>query len=68
MEFEEVYEGCKEYIPSLSTVQKKAIQYAIGIISIFIAIILLLVFIYILQQVPHQQVAKFGINKPKRFS
>jgi len=50
-------------IPSLSIICEKANQYSKT--CLFTFIILFLVFIYLMQQVPHWQVAQFGITNPK---
>jgi uncharacterized protein YjbI with pentapeptide repeats len=64
MDLREAVEKYKQSkIPSLSTTCEKASHYSKT--CLLIAIILFLIFIYLIQQVPHWQVAQFGITNPK---
>ena len=64
MDLREAVEKYKQSeIPSLSTICKKASQYSKT--CLLTIIILFFVFIYLIQQVPHWQVAQFGIATPK---
>lgn len=64
MDLREAVERYKQFkIPSLSTICEKAKQHSKT--CLLIAIILFLIFIYLIQQVPHWQVAQFGITNPK---
>jgi len=68
------YESVKNYISSLSIVEKKdlsifkkkTIKHIVNIFIALITIILLLIFVYVsLLWFPHWQVAQFGMTKPK---
>lgn len=64
MNIREAIERYKQFkIPSLSVICEKASQYSKT--CLLIAIILFLIFIYLIQQVPHWQVSQFGITNPK---
>lgn len=59
----EAFEKYKRFkIPSLSIICEKAIQYSK---TCLLTIIILLVFIYLIQEIPQWQVAQFGITNPK---
>lgn len=61
MDLREALEKYKRFkIPSLSTICEKASQYSKT--CLFLTIILFSVFVYLIQQVPHWQVATFEIN------
>ena len=61
MELREAYEKYKKFkIPSLSVICEKASQYSKT--CLLIIVIFLLTSIYLMQQIPHWQVALFGIN------
>lgn len=61
MELREAYEKYKKFkIPSLSVIYEKASQYSKT--CLLIIVIFLLTSIYLMQQIPHWQVALFGIN------
>lgn len=60
----ETFKKYKQFkIPSLSSICEKASQYSKT--CLLIAIILFLFFIYLIQQIPHWQVAQFEITNPK---
>lgn len=61
MVLREAYEKYKKFkIPSLSVICEKASQYSKT--CLFIIVIFLLTSTYLIQQIPHWQVAQFGIN------
>lgn len=64
MDLREAFEKYKRSkIPSLSTICERASQYSKT--CLLFVIILFLIFIYLIQQVPHWQVSQFGITNPK---
>lgn len=64
MDLREVVENYKQFqIPSISIICEKAKQHSKT--CLLIVIILFFVFIYLIQQIPHWQVAQFGIANPK---
>lgn len=64
MDLREAVENYKQFqIPSISIICEKAKQHSKT--CLLIIIILFFVFIYLIQQIPHWQVAQFGITNPK---
>lgn len=64
MDLREAVEKYKQFkIPSVSTICEEANQYSKT--CLLTIIILFFVFIYLIQQIPHWQVAQFGITNPK---
>ena len=65
MKLKEVIEKYEKFkIPSFSVIFEKASQYSKTYLSIFgiLFLISIYIFIYLIQQIPHWQVAQFGIN------